>query len=227
MTGVAWKAGTSAALLGSPLLACNYHQILPENRGAVEARLRRLCRFGPALDLDADVAGAAGTDGAGSASEPLPGPGPRIVVGFYDSYRYAALFGADLCHRLGIRAAFFPVFEPFDEEGTADLTDAELADIATAHEIGFHTASHRSAVEVTEENAEREVAEPVRRITELAGRPPRLGAWRGGARFDESLLGNRMLRDLGVRCLMSNWSVEVVPPSPGIPGHRVRGGQPA
>ena len=203
MSGAGWTPERSRALLHSPLLACNYHFILPENREAVEVRLRRLLRLGATLDLDADV--ETGADGSL--------PGPRIVVGFYDSYRDAGLFGADLCHRLGIRAYFFPVFEPFDEEGTADLTDAELADIATVHEIGFHSSSHRSAVEITEENLEREVDEPVRRITELAGRPPRVGAWRGGSRFDDSLVANRRLRDLGLRYLMSNWSVEVVPPA--------------
>ncbi len=200
MSGDAWTPERRRALLGSPLLACNYHHVPRENRDAVEARLRRLVRFGASLDLETDVAATGGT-----------APGPRIVVGFYDSYREAGLFGADLCHRLGIRAYFFPVFEPFDEEGTADLTDAELADIAEVHEIGFHSASHRSAAEITEETLEREVDEPVRRITELAGRPPRVGAWRGGARFDDSLLANRRLRELGVGYLMSNWSVEAVP----------------
>ena len=198
MSGDAWSPARSRALLGSPLLACNYHQIPRENRGAVEARLRRLLEFGAPLDLDADV-------------PPGGAPGPRIVVGFYDSYRDAGLFGADLCHRLGIRAHFFPVFEPFDEAGTADLSDAELADIAEVHEIGFHSSSHRSAVEITDETVVREVDEPVRRITELAGRPPVVGAWRGGSRFDDSLVANRRLRDLGLRYLMTNWSVEVVP----------------
>jgi peptidoglycan/xylan/chitin deacetylase (PgdA/CDA1 family) len=198
-----WTPAQSRGLLTSPLLACNYHFILPENREAVEARLRRLVRFGTSLDLERDIGGGAGTG--------APGAGPRIVVGFYDSYREAALFGADLCHRLGIRAYFFPVFEPFDEEGTADLTDAELADIAQVHEIGFHSSSHRSAAEITEETLVREVDEPVRRITELAGRPPLVGAWRGGARFDDSLLANRRIRELGVRYVMSNWSVEAVP----------------
>ena len=200
--GTAWTAARRQALLASPLLACNYHHVPRANRGAVEAQLRRLVRFGASLDLEDDVT-ASGV-----------APGPRIVVGFYDSYREAGLFGADLCHRLGIRAYFFPVFEPFDEVGTADLTDAEIADIATVHEIGFHSASHRSAVEITEETLTREVDEPVRRITELSGRALRVGAWRGGARFDDTVLANRRLRDLGVRFLMSNWSVEVVPPGP-------------
>ena len=199
MSGEAWNAPRRRALLESPLLACNYHHVPRENREAVEARLRRLVRFGASLDLDRDVPAEGAT------------PGPRIVVGFYDSYREAGLFGADLCHRLGIRAYFFPVFEPFDEAGTADLTDAELADISTVHEIGFHSASHRSAVEITEETLEREVDEPVRRITALSGRPPRVGAWRGGARYDDTVPANRRLRDLGVRYLMSNWSVEAIP----------------
>jgi len=212
MTADAWTPARSRALLTSPLLACNYHVIAPENRDAVETRLRRLVEFGASLDLDADVPAPDGQAYDGSRHDG-PWPGPRIVVGFYDSYRETGLFGADLCHRLGIRAYFFPVFEPFDEEGTAELTDAELADIAEVHEIGFHSASHRSAVEITDETLAREVDEPVRRITELAGRPPRVGAWRGGARFDDTLVANQRLRDLGVRYLMSNWSVETVPPA--------------
>lgn len=200
--GGGWTAAHSTALLRSPLLACNYHRVLPENRGAVERRLRRLVEVGPSLDLDADATRPSGRE---------PAAAPRIVVGFYDSYREAGLFGADLCHRLGIRAYFFPLFEPFDEPGTASLTDADLADIGSVHEVGFHTSSHRSAVEVTEAMLGNEVATPFARIAALAGRPPRIGAWRGGARFDDALPANRLLRDLGLRYVMSNWSVEVVP----------------
>jgi hypothetical protein len=202
-----WTPGHSTALLGAPLLACNYHDIPPRNRRAVERRLRALAGLAASLDLDSDVAAA--PDGAL--------PGPRIVVGFYDSYRDAGLFGADLCDRLGIRAYFFPLFEPFDEPGTAALTDAELADIATVHEVGFHTASHRSVEELEEVGEDRlraEVDEPIARITALAGRPPRVGAWRGGTRFDDRFAANRRVRDLGVRHWMSNWSVEVVPGAP-------------
>jgi hypothetical protein len=189
------------AVAGTPVVACNYHDVPPENRRSVEERLRRLRDLGPVLDLDADVA--------------APPSGPRVVVAFYDSYRDAALFGADLCHRLGLRAWFFPLFRaPDDEPGAGGLSDDELADVATAHDLCFHTASHTRVEEITADTVEREVTAVHARLTELAGRPPRVGAWLGGSRWDDAHLGNRVLRDLGVPYLASNWSIEAVPGSP-------------
>ena len=184
---------------GVTLVACNYHDVPPENRPAVEERLRRLRDLGEPLDLGADIAVA---------------HGPRVVVGIYDAYREAGLFGAELCDRLGLPALFFPVFEPGDDEpGTAGLRDDELADIARRHELGFHTASHVRADEVDEGNLEREVTAVVARLTELGG-PPRIAAWCGGSRWDASRLGDRTIRDLGLRYQMSNWAIEEAPCSP-------------
>ena len=109
---------------------------------------------------------------------------------------------------------FFPLFEVSDEPGCAQLSDAEIADIATEHELGFHTTSHVRADAVTEDTVHHEVTEAVERITALGGRPPRVGAWRAGARFDEQLLGHLALRDAGIRHLISNWSMERIPPPP-------------
>jgi hypothetical protein len=190
-------AGTEP-LTGSPVVAVNYHEIADENRPAVEERLRRLRDLGPVLDPDVDATEA---------------HGPRIVVGVYDCYRDATLFVTDLCHRLGLRAWVFPVFEVGDEPGTAGVGDAELADIAEVHELGFHTASHVRVDQVTEANVDQEVRDVVARLTELGGRPPRLGAWRGGSRWDESHLGDRVLRELGVRYVMSNWALERIDPA--------------
>jgi hypothetical protein len=187
-----WTAVHSRALLASPLITLNYHDLAAEHRGEAEAMLRRVAALGPVFDLDD------------------PAPGPRIVVGFYDSYRTAGLFGAELCDRLGIRATFFPLFAPSDEPGTSDLTDAELADIARTHDLGFHTASHVRADEITGANLEQEVLEPLRRLEAITGRVPRLAAWRGGARFDATRPGDAALRDAGVQAVMSNWSLELV-----------------
>ena len=122
-----------------------------------------------------------------------------------------------MCQRLGIRACFFPLFEATDEPGTGELTDDELRQIADVHEIGFHTAGHVAADEVTDETAEREVRQPLRRIESITGMIPRVGAWRGGARFDDRRLGDRILRDSGVTSMVSNWSLERIPPIRGNP----------
>lgn len=197
-----WTAGHSTALSRSPLLACNYHDIPRENRGAVELRLRRVVRFGASFDPDQSP-NRSGTSG------------PRIFVGFYDGFRDAGLFGADLCHRLGIRAYFFPIFRPGEKPGSGELTDDDLAQVAAVHEIGFHTSSHLLAREVNEDNVVEEVLGPVRQIEAITGVRPRIAAWRGGTRFDPGLLGDRQLRDLGLRHLVSNWSVERIPPDAG------------
>jgi hypothetical protein len=51
------------------------------------------------------------------------------------------------------------------------------------------------------------------RIEAIAGYRPRIGAWTGGSRFDPGLLGDRTARAYGIRHLVSNWSIERVPPA--------------
>jgi hypothetical protein len=193
-----WDAARSRALAAAPVVAVNYHEIDEANWPAVQERLRRLRDLGDDVDLD-------------TPDDQVTGP--RVVVGLYDAYREPALRGAELCERLGLRAWIFPVFEQHDEPGAAELRDDELADLARRHELGFHTAGHVRCDEVDAQSVRHQVVDVVERLTALAGRPPRLGAWRGGTRFDETLLGDRTLRDLGVRHLISNWSVERVPGS--------------
>lgn len=182
---------------GSPVVALNLHELPVEHRAAFTERLRRLRDVGPVLDPDTDVTTASG---------------PRVVVGLYDGYRDATLHAADVCHDLGLRAWVLPLFETNpDEPDVAGLSDDELADLATVHELGFHTASHARVEDLTEADLAHEVTEVHARLTAIAGRPPRTGAWLGGSRWDERHLGNRALRDLGVATLVSNWALEAVP----------------
>jgi hypothetical protein len=146
---------------------------------------------------------------ATAAGRSSPGAGPKIFVAFYDGYRDTGLFGAELCHSLGIRAYFFPVFASSDP-ARGQLRDTDLSELATQHEIGFHTRSHRAAREITPDTVEEEVTEPVERIRAATGRRPRVAAWRGGTRFDDQTLGDQTLRELGLRYLVSNWSVEPI-----------------
>ncbi|MBL7253500.1 polysaccharide deacetylase family protein [Paractinoplanes lichenicola] len=189
-----WTPGHSAALTRSPIVALNFHEIDAEHRDEVRRALRHVAGLGPRYDPD----------------EPAEDEGPRVFVAFYDGMRDAALFGAEECDRLGLRAYFFPLFQHYDPH-LANVTDDEWRQIAAVHEIGFHTASHATVAEVTPLTVRREVIEPIARIEALTGRPPRIGAWKGGTRFDAALLGNRTAREHGIRHLVSNWSIERVP----------------
>ena len=102
------------------------------------------------------------------------------------------------------------MFDHYDPE-LANVTDDEWRQIATVHEIGFHTAGHATVTEVTPRTVHREVVEPMVRIEEIAGYRPRIGAWKGGSRFDPGLVGDQTARAYGVRFLVSNWSIERVP----------------
>jgi peptidoglycan/xylan/chitin deacetylase (PgdA/CDA1 family) len=200
----AWTAGHSAALLASPLVAINFHHVPRENRAQVARQLRAATGLGPTLRLDelGELDGGPATGGAAASA-----PGPRVFVAFYDGYRDTSLFGAELCHELGIRAFFFPLFSSVDPL-RGKLTDDDLRDIATAHEVGLHTSSHLRAADITGDNVAEELLEPARRIESATGTPLRVAAWRGGLRFDETTLGDQTLRKLGIRFLVSNWSLE-------------------
>jgi hypothetical protein len=173
------------------LLSLNFHAVPPQNRDEAEQRIRRAVTLGEAYDPDE------ATDGL------------RVMVAFYDADRDTGLFADRLCRELGVRAYFFPVDATTLETGTR-LTDDDLAAVAEHHELCFHTSTHRSAREITPANQEVEVVAPLARLTRASGRLPRLAAWRGGARFDAATLGDTLLRDLGVRHLVSNWSIEAV-----------------
>ncbi|MBB3325936.1 polysaccharide deacetylase family protein [Microlunatus antarcticus] len=179
-------------LLERPLLALNFHGIEPEHFDVVREQLTRAASLGPTFDLDA-------THAVGEV---------RVLFAFYDGFADTAAFAADVCHDLGLRAVFFPLTSA--EHGARLVTDVELADLATAHEVGWHTANHMGAEEVDADDVETEVVEPFRRIEQVTGRAPRIGAWCFGSRFDPDRPGNPALVDLGLTHLVSNWSVERV-----------------
>lgn len=190
-----WTSAHSAALLQQRVLGVNFHHIAAENRAAVTQRLRLATELGAPLDPD-DLDSHHGA--------------PCIFVAFYDGYHDTGLFGAELCAELGIRAFFFPIFASADA-ARAKLSDSDLEQIATVHELCFHSTSHFAAAEVTPDTLAREVLDPMERLRSITGKRPRIGAWRGGTRFDEQTLGDSTLRDLGLRYLVSNWSIERIP----------------
>jgi hypothetical protein len=174
------------------LLALNFHAVPAEQRRAAEDRIRRLLDLGDPYDPD------------------QPGSVLRVMVAIYDGERETGLWAAELCTRLGVRGFFFPLRHTALEFGPR-LSDDDLAAVAADHELCFHTATHRSAAEITAANRDAEVLDPLDRLTRAAGTAPRLAAWRGGARFDPATEGDQALAAAGVRHLVSNWSIEPLP----------------
>ncbi len=190
-----WTPARRAALGAAPLIALNFHEVPPDWRDEARRRIGQLTAMAPTLELD-------------RLDEPADGP--RVVIGWYDGWRDTALFGAEVCADLGIRAFFFPITRP-QASGRGTLTTQDLASIASAHEVGFHTATHRSAPTITNAMVRAEVDRPMAELTAATGRRPRIAAWLLGSRFDPALVANQRLRELGIEFVMSNWSLERIP----------------
>ncbi|MHA7240239.1 polysaccharide deacetylase family protein [Arthrobacter sp. TMS1-12-1] len=188
--GAGWSRDELSAI---PRLTLNFHDVSPEHRGIADGRLTGLARLRDLLEE------------GGTA-----GPCPRIVVLLFDGYRDAAEMVVPICERLGLPVVILPIALEVADHRAGTVGDDELARLARRHTLGFHTLTHRSADEITPASVTSEVTDVVRRLTRLAGRAPRVGAWCGGARFDDSLLGNRRLLELGVTELVSNWSWETI-----------------
>ena len=195
--GAGWSQDELRAI---PLVTLNFHDVAPDHLEAVDGRLNKLARLRGLLEPDRD--------------EELP---PRVVVLLFDGYRDAAEMIVPICERLGLRVVILPIAVEVEDDRAGTLSDDELIRLARKHPLGFHTLTHRMAEDITPATVTSEVTDVVHRLTRLAGRPPRVGAWCGGARFDDSLLGNRRLRELGVTGLVSNWSWETIQGQP--PAH--------
>lgn len=186
-----WAPGHTEGLLRYRLLSLNFHVVPRSERRSVSERIRRAAGLGRSFDPDADPSD------------------PQLLVGFYDGDRDTGLFGAELCHGLGLRAYFFPLLPRVASPSLFD--DADLLQLGQEHELCFHTATHRSAGEISAADLDAEVRDPVRRLTAATGRTPRVAAWRGGGRFDLTNPGDAEIARLGLRFLVSNWSVEPLP----------------
>ncbi|MDQ0734893.1 polysaccharide deacetylase family protein [Arthrobacter agilis] len=197
--GAGWSR---AELRAVPLVTLNFHDVSPDHREATDRRLAKLARLGDLL----------GDGGDGVLR-------PRVVVLLFDGYKDAAEMVVPICERLGLRVLILPIAVEVEDDRAGTLGDDALIRLARRHALGFHTLTHRAAEEITPATVVAEVSDVVRRLTRIAGRAPRVAAWCGGARFDDRLLGNRRLRELGVTELVSNWSWETIRDgTPGTPG---------
>jgi hypothetical protein len=167
---------------------------------------------------------------------PAPDARPGLVVSFFDGYRNAVEVAAPACEAAGIPGWFLPptgfldtppddqrgyaaahdldlVPEERDGTGRLAMTWDELAGLAERHVVGAHTAGHVTAADVmSAEDVEREVRAPIRRLTEVTGRPPAAWAWLGGTPFEPGTPAGEALRDSGVPLLVSGLAIERLGP---------------
>lgn len=156
---------------------------------------------------------------------------PGIVLAFYDGYRNGAEVAAPVCEELGVQGWFFPPTAFLDvpveaQHGYADrhtiglveeerqqarvaMTWDELARVAERHVVCAHTANHMPLHEVVDPVlVEREVLEPVRRLTDLTGRTPPAHAFMYGRPYEPDHPAWQALVAAGVRYAISNTAVE-------------------
>ncbi|WP_432542095.1 polysaccharide deacetylase family protein [Kineococcus sp. SYSU DK002] len=213
------------ALVGGRLLrVVNFHDTPLSRREEFRAQLHGYAaRFDPVTA--ADVLGFFAT---GRWSTPRPG----IVPAFFDGFASAVHCAAPLLAETGLVGWFYPPTEFLDvapaeqrafarahdygvlehPEGRLAMTWDDLADLARAHEVCGHTATHAAAPDVrTDDDVTRQVREPVRRLTEVCGRVPAAWAWLGGSPFDPASPGDRAVVAEGIALLTSNAVLERLP----------------
>lgn len=202
----------------------NYHNTPAADADRIAAELAGYAtRYRPLGEADL----LALVDGA-----PVPDDRPGLVVAFFDGFRNAVEVAAPACEAAGIPGWFLPptgfLDTPADEQrgyaathdldlvpeerdgtGRIAMTWDELAGLAERHVVGAHTDGHVTAAAVrTADDVEREVLAPVRRLTEVTGRPPAAFAWLGGTPFEPGTPAGRALRDSGVPLHVSGLAVE-------------------
>jgi peptidoglycan/xylan/chitin deacetylase (PgdA/CDA1 family) len=81
----------------------------------------------------------------------------------------------------------------------------EIGELSQRHTVTPHTASHAGIADVaTDEDLEREVVEPKRRMDAVTGRSVPAFAWLHGTQWGMSERHDRAVRDAGYRFLISN-----------------------
>jgi hypothetical protein len=219
VSNLTWTAHRAMFAGGRYIRVVNYHNTPASGRLALRRELAGFSRTFASVDL-AELDHFFDT-GSWSTTE------PGFLPVFYEGYRNSYDVAAPVCEELGITGWFavctgfvdcpVPEQELFarshwielaDEEkngGRLALTWDEVAELSSRHVVFPHTASHDGIAEVvTDEDVEREVVEPKRRMDAVTGQSAAGFAWLFGSPWGSSARHDRALRDAGYRYLFSN-----------------------
>lgn len=206
------------ALAGGRLLrVVNYHDTPPARREEFRAELHWYAeRFAPVTA--ADVLGYLRT---GRWASERPG----LLPAFYDGFASAVDVVEPLLAETGLVGWFYPPTAFLDvpaagqrafaaqhdygvlehPEGALAMTWEDVSRLAERHEVCGHTATHAASRDVrTAGDVERQVLEPVARLTQACGRTPAAWAWLGGTPYDAAAPGDAAVAAAGVPLLTSN-----------------------
>jgi hypothetical protein len=154
---------------------------------------------------------------------------PGLIPVFYEGYRNSAEVAAPICDELGL-TGWFPICTAFvdcpvgqqevfarshyiglvqehlDHPGERiAISWDEIADLSTRHVVTPHTAAHLGINDtVTDEDLEREVFEPKRKMDAVTGQSAPAFAWLHGTRWGMSERHDRAVQAAGYRYLISN-----------------------
>jgi len=222
MTHLTLSAHRDAIARGDFLRVVNYHNTPASSAKELRVELERYLETHRPLSFDEiDLAFETGR---------WADPRPAFVPVFYEGYRNSATVAAPICDELGI-TAWFPVCTGFvdcpvgeqeafarshfiglvPEEMTGEriaMSWDEIADLAQRHVVFPHTASHYGIADVaTDEEFDREIAEPKRRMDAATGRSAPAFVWLHGSAWGMSPRHDEAVRAAGYRYLVSNTMV--------------------
>lgn len=205
----------------------NYHNTPRSSAAALRAELAAYAeRFEPLTLDDLDGFFAGGT---------WRGERPGFMPVFYEGYRNSAEVAAPICDDLAL-TGWFPICTafvdcPVDEQEVfarshhiglvAEETERpgeriamtwdDVAALSRRHVVTPHTAAHVGINDTaTDEDLEREVIEPKRRMDEVTGQSAPAFAWLHGTRWGMSERHDAAVRTAGYRYLISNTMIHRV-----------------
>jgi hypothetical protein len=154
---------------------------------------------------------------------------PGFVPVFYEGYRNSAEVAAPICDELGL-TGWFPICTAFVDCPVAEqevfarshyiglvaddlerpgeriaMSWDEIATLSARHVVTPHTAAHVGINDtVSDEDLEREVIEPKRRMDAVTGQSAPAFAWLHGTRWGMSARHDAAVQAAGYRYLISN-----------------------
>lgn len=220
-----FSAHRTAVHQGRFVRVVNYHNTPASGRDALRAELASYAEHFDAIGLD-DLE----TFYATGRWRPTR---PAFLPVFYEGYRNHIEVAAPVCEELGITGWFMvctgfvecpaPEQEAFARAhwiglGPEDLarrgerlsmTWDEVAHLSTRHVVSPHTASHDGVADVvTDEDIEREIVEPKRRMDAVTGQSAPAFAWMMGTPWGTSERHDQAVRRAGYRFHISNSMIQ-------------------